>query len=100
MGYTYTQVYYSAHLPVRSDEDKSTTPNVINFAFKYLEYKNQYQYTTGKDAKRDGTETAYAKGGVMATAEPHNDAEYSEMLTKIGNNSKVIITTTATIVAV
>ena len=88
---------YSAQLPVRSDEDKSTTPNVINFAFEYLPYNNQY--TTGKDAKRDGTETAYAKGGVMATAEPHNDAEYSEMLTKIGNNSKVIITTTATIVA-
>ena len=89
---------YSAQLPVRSDEDKSTTPNVINFAFEYLPYNNQY--TTGKDAKRDGTETAYAKGGVMATAEPHNDAEYSEMLTKIGDNSKLTITTTGTIVAV
>ena len=85
---------YSAHLPVRSDEDKSTTLNVINFAFKYLEYKNQYQYTTGKDEKRTGAT------GVMATAEPHNDAEYSEMLTKIGTDSKLIITTTATIVAV
>lgn len=83
---------YSGHLPVRSDEDKSTTPNVINFAFKYLEYKNQYQYTTGKDEKRTGAT------GVMATAEPHNDAEYSEMLTKIGKNSKLIITTTATFV--
>lgn len=83
---------YSGHLPVRSDEDKSTTPNVINFAFKYLEYKNQYQYTTGKDEKRTGAT------GVMATAEPHNDAEYSEMLTKIGKNSKLIMTTTATIV--
>ena len=89
---------YSAQLPVRSDEDKSTAPNVINFAFEYLPYNNQY--TTGKDAKRDGTETAYAKGGVMATAEPHNDAEYSEMLTKIGDNSKLTITTTATIVAI
>ena len=87
---------YAAHLPVHSDEDKSTTLNVINFAFKYLEYKNQYQYTAGKDAKRG----AYDAGGVMATAEPHNDAEYSEMLTKIGDNSKLIITTTATIVAV
>ena len=83
---------YSGHLPVHSDEDKSTTPNVINFAFKYLEYKNQYQYTTGKDEKRTGAT------GVMATAEPHNDAEYSEMLTKIGKNSKLIMTTTATIV--
>ena len=90
---------YSGHLPVRPDEDKSTTPNVINFAFKYLEYKNQYQYTTGKDAKRTTTTGEYAAGRVMATAEPHNDAEYSEMLTKIGDNSKLTITTTATIVA-
>ena len=91
-----TPYNYAGHLPVRSGEDSSGS--AINFAFEYLPYNNQY--TTGKDAKRDGTETAYAKGGVMATAEPHNDAEYSEMLTKIGNNSKVIITTTATIVAV
>ena len=91
-----TPYNYAAHLPVRFGEDSSGS--AINFAFEYLPYNNQY--TTGKDAKRDGTETAYAKGGVMATAEPHNDAEYSEMLTKIGNNSKVIITTTATIVAV
>lgn len=83
---------YAAHLPVRFDEDKSG--DAINFAFKYLEYKNQYQYTTGKDQKRTGAT------GVMATAEPHNDAEYSEMLTKIGTDSKLIITTTATIVAV
>ena len=91
-----TPYNYAAHLPVRFGED--TSGSAINFVFEYLPYNNQY--TTGKDAKRDGTETAYAKGGVMATAEPHNDAEYSEMLTKIGNNSKVIITTTATIVAV
>ncbi|MCI5670080.1 MAG: hypothetical protein MR335_03730, partial [Bacilli bacterium] len=61
-------------------------------------YKNQYQYTTGKDAKRTTTTGEYAAGRVMATAEPHNDAEYSEMLTKIGKNSKLIMTTTATIV--
>ena len=91
-----TPYNYAAHLPVRSGED--TSGSAINFAFEYLEYKNQY--TTGKDAKRGGTEMLYAKGGVMATAEPHNDAEYSEMLTKIGDNSKLTITTTATIVAV
>ena len=91
-----TPYNYAAHLPVRSGEDSSGS--AINFAFEYLPYNNQY--TTGKDAKRDGTETAYAKGGVMATAEPHNDAEYSEMLTKIGDNSKLTITTTATIVAI
>ena len=91
-----TPYNYAGHLPVRSGED--TSGSAINFAFEYLEYKNQY--TTGKDAKRGGTETAYVKGGVMATAEPHNDAEYSEMLTKIGDNSKLTITTTATIVAV
>lgn len=91
-----TPYKYAAHLPVRPGEDSSGS--AINFAFEYLPYNNQY--TSGKDAKRGGIETAYVKGGVMATAEPHNDAEYSEMLTKIGNNSKVIITTTATIVAV
>ena len=91
-----TPYNYAAHLPVRSSEDSSGS--AINFAFEYLEYNNQY--TTGKDTKRGGTETVYAKGGVMATAEPHNDAEYSEMLTKIGDNSKLIITTTATIVAI
>ena len=90
-----TPYNYAGHLPVRSGED--TSGSAINFAFEYLEYKNQY--TTGKDAKRGGIETAYVKGGVMATAEPHNDAEYSEMLTKIGDNSKLTITTTATIVA-
>ena len=92
-----TSYNYAGHLPVRSGEDTSGG-NAIDFAFEYLEYNNQY--TTGKDAKRGGTETTYAKGGVMATAEPHNDAEYSEMLNKIGDNSKLIITTTATIVAV
>ena len=88
--------YFSGHLPVRSGED--TSGGAINFAFEYLPYNNQY--TTGKDAKRTTTTGEYAAGGVMATAEPHNDAEYSEMLTKIGDNSKLIITTTATIVAV
>ena len=92
-----TPYNYAGHLPVRSGEDTSGG-NAIDFVFEYLEYNNQY--TTGKDAKRDGTETAYAAGGVMATAEPHNDAEYSEMLTKIGDNSKLTITTTATIVAI
>ena len=92
-----TPYNYAGHLPVCSGEDTSGG-NAIDFVFEYLEYNNQY--TTGKDTKRGGTETAYAKGGVMATAEPHNDAEYSEMLTKIGDNSKLTITTTATIVAV
>lgn len=92
-----TPYNYAGHLPVRSGEDTSGG-NAIDFVFEYLEYNNQY--TTGKDAKRGGTETTYAKGGVMATAEPHNDAEYSEMLTKIGDNSKLTITTTATIVAI
>lgn len=86
---------YAGHLPVRSGED--TSGGAINFAFEYLPYNNQY--TTGKDTKRTTTTGEYAAGRVMATAEPHNDAEYSEMLTKIGDNSKVIITTTATIVA-
>ena len=88
--------YFSGHLPVRSGED--TSGGAINFAFEYLPYNNQY--TSGKDAKRTTTTGEYAAGGVMATAEPHNDAEYSEMLTKIGTDSKLIITTTATIVAV
>ena len=87
---------YAAHLPVRPGEDSSGS--AINFAFEYLPYNNQY--TTGKDAKRTTTTGEYAAGRFMATAEPHNDAEYSEMLTKIGDNSKLTITTTATIVAI
>ena len=87
---------YTAYLPM--DKDSATGTDVdFTFAFEYLAYKNQY--TTGKDDKRTTTTGDYATGGVMATAEPHNDAEYSEMLTKIGDNSKLTITTTATIVA-
>lgn len=95
---------YAAHLPVRSDEDKSNAPNVINFAFKYLEYDSSKHYLKSDGGSIDGIDekrTTYTdKTSVMATVEPHNDAEYSEMLTKIGEDSKVIITTTATIVAV
>lgn len=87
---------YSAYLPMDKDSATATTGTDVTFAFEYLAYKNQY--TAGKDTKRGGSETDYAAGGVMATAEPHNDAEYSDMLGKIGTDSKLTITTTATIV--
>lgn len=84
---------YSGHLPVGSDDNKPA--GVINFAFEYLPYTNQF------DSMTEGTKDAHrTSSGVMATVEPHNDAEYSHMLKEIGTNSKLTITTTATIVKV
>lgn len=92
---------YTAYLPMGKDSATGTGADVT-FALEYLKYDNQYTGVTGIDAKRTTTTTTgdYAAGGVMATAEPHNDAEYSDMLAKIGNGSKLTITTTATIVKV
>ena len=89
---------YKAYLPMGKDSATDSSANVT-FAFKYLDYNSQYTGVDGIDAKRTTTTGDYAVGGVMATAEPHNDAEYSDMLDKIGNDSKLTITTTATIVA-
>ena len=88
---------YSAYLPMGKDSETGTGANVT-FAFEYLKYDNQYAGVTGIDAKRTTTTGEYAEGGVMATAEPHNNVEYSDMLTKIGTDSKLTITTTATII--
>lgn len=85
--------HYSGHLPVGSDDNKPA--DVINFAFEYLAYTNQF------DTMTEGTKDEHrTTSGVMATVEPHNDAEYSHMLKEIGTDSKLTITTTATIVKV
>lgn len=93
---------YTAYLPMGKDSETGTGADVT-FAFEYLKYDNQYAGVTGIDAKRTTTTTTgdYAVGGVMATAEPHTDAEYSDMLAKIndGTGSKLTIETVATIVA-
>ena len=96
--------YYAGHLPVRSGEDSSGS--AINFAFEYLKYDPTKHYLKDGGGSIDGIDekrTTYTgktdeTSVMMATVEPHNDAEYSEMLKKIGTDSKVIITTTATIV--
>ena len=87
---------YTAYLPMGKDSATATTGTNVTFAFEYLPFSNQY--VDGKDGKRGGTEEDYVAGGVMATAEPHNDAEYSDMLAKIGTDSKLTITTVATII--
>lgn len=88
---------YKAYLPMSKDSATDSTADVT-FAFRYLDYNSQYTGVPGIDAKRTITTGDYAAGGIMATAEPHNNAEYSDMLAKIGTDSKLTITTTATIV--
>lgn len=80
------------------------TVSASTFKFAYVAYNAQYNALgTGKvDPNRAGATTGdYAARGVMATAEPHTDAEYSDMLAKIndGTGSKLTIETVATIVA-
>ena len=73
------------------------------FKFAYVAYNGQYDAlgTDKVDPSRAGAIGDYAAHGVMATAEPHTGAEYSDMLEKIraGTGSFLTIETVATIVA-
>ena len=75
-------------LPVGTGEDTGAT-----FKFEYRPFDNQYTGST-KDAKRDDA------AGVMTTAEPHTDAEYSAMKRSITTDAvgALKIETVATII--
>lgn len=75
----------SLSLPMNKDDNGDVK-------FEYLEYADQYG--SGVDAKRGG----YASNAIMNTAEAHNDAEYIALFNATVG-SKLIIETTATIVA-
>lgn len=74
--------------------------SVSTFKFAYVAYNGQYgTLSTGEvDSNRAGATGDYAARGVMATAEPHTDKEYSKMLADVKTGSSLTITTTATIV--
>lgn len=77
--------------------------STATFNFAYVPYNAQYDAlgTDKVDLNRAGAAGDYAAHGIMATAEPHTDAEYSYMLAKIneGTGSSLKIETVATIVA-
>lgn len=74
-------------LPVGTDEDAAS------FKFEYRPFVDQYTGSI-KDAKRDGA------AGVMTTAEPHTDAEYTFMKTSVSGTpaGALKIETVATII--
>ena len=81
---------------------KAGAVSASTFKFAYVAYNAQYgTLGTGEvDSHRASAIDDYAARGVMATAEPHTDKEYSYMLKKInaGEGSSLTIETVATIV--
>lgn len=87
-------------LPVGTGGDTAAS-----FKFEYLKYDSSKHYLKaeggnidGIDAKRTTTTGEYAAHGIMATAEPHTDAEYSKMLGDVKTGSSLTIETVATII--
>ena len=96
--YVYTwQTETTNTLPMLKAGDVSTA----TFNFAYVPYNAQYDTlgTDKVDPNRAGATGDYAAHGVMATAEPHTDAEYNKMLNDVKTGSSLTIETVATIVA-
>lgn len=85
--------------------DKFDAAGSEGFKFEYLKYDSSKHYLKGEGRSIDGIDakrTTYTDASsVMATVEPHTDAEYKKMnsdVTMSADSSKLTITTVATLV--
>ena len=85
--------------------DSSDAAGDKGFKFEYLKYDSSKHYLKGEGRSIDGIDanrTSYTDASsVMATVEPHTDAEYKKMNSDItipADSSKLKITTVATLI--